>query len=82
VGSQRLTAELRHGQGSVDENKFKKSLQFFLLLEVEIQGLFIQLKPILGIFLRGFSPSSCPRHSLKVLLLLKAMCLFEVFTQL
>jgi hypothetical protein len=36
--------------------------------EVEIQVSFIQFKPILDIFLRGFSLSS-PQHSLKVLLL-------------
>jgi hypothetical protein len=43
---------------------------------------FIQLKPILDIFLRGFSLSSCPPHSLKVLLLLNSTCLFEVCNQL
>jgi hypothetical protein len=30
---------------------------------------FIQIKTILDFFLRGFSISSCPQHSLKVLLL-------------
>jgi hypothetical protein len=38
---------------------------------------FIQLKPILDIFLRGFSLSSCPQHSLKALLLLNPMCLLK-----
>jgi hypothetical protein len=46
----------------------------------------IHLKPILDIFLRGFSLSSCPQHSLKVLLLysrllLNPTCLFKVCTQ-
>jgi hypothetical protein len=35
---------------------------------------FIQLKPILDIFLRGFSLSTSPQHSLKALLLLNPMC--------
>jgi hypothetical protein len=37
----------------------------------------MQLKSILDIFLRGFSPSSCPQRSLKVLLLLNPMCLLK-----
>jgi hypothetical protein len=32
----------------------------------------------LDIFMRGFSLSSCPQHSLKVLLLLNPMCLSKV----
>jgi hypothetical protein len=36
--------------------------QLLRLSEAEVQGLpFIQLKPILDIFLRGFSLSSCPQ---------------------
>jgi hypothetical protein len=37
----------------------------------------IQLKPILDIFLSGFSLSSCPQHSLKVFLLLNPTCLVQ-----
>jgi hypothetical protein len=37
----------------------------------------IQLQPILDIFLRGFSLSSCPQHSPKVLLLLNLICLLK-----
>jgi hypothetical protein len=45
------------------------SLQIFLpLSEAEIHGPYIQLKPILDIFLRDFSLSNCSGHSLKVLL--------------
>jgi hypothetical protein len=45
----------------------KKSLQQFLTLsEAEIQVSFIQFKPILDIFLRGFSLSSCPQYHLRV----------------
>jgi hypothetical protein len=36
---------------------------------------FIQLKPILDKFLWGFSLSSCPQHSLKILTLLNSTCL-------
>jgi hypothetical protein len=47
----------------------KISLQQFLpLSEAEIQGLLHPAEANLGYFLRGFSLSSCPRHSLKVLL--------------
>jgi hypothetical protein len=54
-------------------NKKKMSPhKFLLLLEAEIQ-----LKPILDIFLRGFSLSSCPQQSLKVLLLLNPTCLLK-----
>jgi hypothetical protein len=50
--------------------KIKKSLQQFLpLSEAEIQGLLQPTQANLGYFLRGFSLSSCPQHSLKVLLL-------------
>jgi hypothetical protein len=38
---------------------------------------FTQLKPILQIFLRSFSLSSCLRHSLEVLLPLSTMCLLK-----
>jgi hypothetical protein len=38
---------------------------------------FIELKPILDIFLHGFSHSSCPQHSLKVLLPLNPICLLK-----
>jgi hypothetical protein len=41
--------------------------------EADIQG----LKPVLYIFLCGFSLSSCPQHSLKVLLLLNPLCLLK-----
>jgi hypothetical protein len=53
-----------------------------LCQELKSRVSFIQLKPVLDIFLRGFSLSSCPQHSLRVLLLLNAMCLFKVCTQL
>jgi hypothetical protein len=39
----------------------------------------MQLKPVLDIFLRGFSLSSCPQHRLKGLLLLNPMCVFKVY---
>jgi hypothetical protein len=52
----------------------KKSLQQFLpLSEAEIQGLLHPAHPVLDIFLRGFSLSSCPQHNLKVLLLLNPL---------
>jgi hypothetical protein len=52
-------------------------LKTIKIQEAEIQGSFVQLKPILDIFLRGSSLSSCPQHSLKVLLLLNATCLLK-----
>jgi hypothetical protein len=68
----------------------KESLQQCLpLSEAEMQGLLHpgQTRPVLHIFLRGFSLSTCPQHSLKVLLLesfliLNFMCrLLKVCTQ-
>jgi hypothetical protein len=56
-----------------------KTLMYSLYLktikgqETEIQGLH-PAHPILDIFLRGFSLSSCPQQSLKVLLLLNSLC--------
>jgi hypothetical protein len=38
---------------------------------------FIHLNPILDILLRGFSLSSCPKHSLKVFLFLNVTCLLK-----
>jgi hypothetical protein len=38
---------------------------------------FIWLKPVLNNFLRGVSVSNCHQHSLKVLLLLNAVCLLK-----
>jgi hypothetical protein len=46
--------------------------QFLALSEVEMQ-----LKPVLDIYLRGFSLSSCPQHSLKVLVHLNVVCLLK-----
>jgi hypothetical protein len=66
---------------TADENKRKKMslLQFLPLSEAETRVSFIQLKPILGIFLFGFSLSIYPQHSLKALwlelfLLLNPVC--------
>jgi hypothetical protein len=50
---------------------------FFLCWKLKSRVSFIQLKPILDILLHGFSLSSCPQHSLKVLLLLNPMCLLK-----
>jgi hypothetical protein len=50
---------------------------FFLCQKLKSRVSFIQLKPVLDIFLRGFSLFSCPQHSLKLLLLLNAMCLLK-----
>jgi hypothetical protein len=54
--------------GSADENKLKKyhCRNFFLCQKLKSRFSFTQLKPILDIFLFGFSLSSCPQHSLKV----------------
>jgi hypothetical protein len=41
----------------------------FLCQKLKSMVFLIQLKPVLDIFLRSFSLSSCPQHSLKVLLL-------------
>jgi hypothetical protein len=41
---------------------------------------FIKVEPILDIFLCGVSPSSCPQHSLKVLLLLNHMCVESMYS--
>jgi hypothetical protein len=41
--------------------------------KLESRASFIQLKPVLDILLRSFSLSTCPQHSLKVLLLLNSM---------
>jgi hypothetical protein len=54
------------------------NLKSITIAEAEIQVSFIQLKPILDIFLRGFSLSSCPQHRLKVLLLLNPMSFFKL----
>jgi hypothetical protein len=43
--------------------------KFFLYQKLKSRVSFVQLKPILDLFLRGFNLSSCPQHSLKVLLL-------------
>jgi hypothetical protein len=55
---------------SADENKKNYHCSNFFLCQKLKSRIFIQLKPILDIFLRGFSLSSCPQDSLKVLLLL------------
>jgi hypothetical protein len=61
----------------------KISLQQFLpLSEAEMRVSFIQLMPILDIFLRGFSLSSCSQHSLKRPLAPKPHVSFKVCTQL
>jgi hypothetical protein len=62
---------------NADENKKYHCSNFFFRQKLKSWSPFIQLKPILDIFLRGFSPSSCPQHSLKVLLLLNPMCLLK-----
>jgi hypothetical protein len=49
-------------------NKKYHYSHFFLCQKLKSRVSFIQLKPILDILLRGFSLSSCPQHSLKVLL--------------
>jgi hypothetical protein len=49
---------------------------FYFCQQLKSVVTFIQRKPILGILLRGFSLSSCPQHSMKVLFLLNPMCLF------
>jgi hypothetical protein len=46
---------------------------FFLCQKLQCKVSFIRLKPILDIFLHGFRLSSCPHHSLKVLLLLNLL---------
>jgi hypothetical protein len=43
--------------------------KIFLSQKLKSRISFIQLKPILDISLHSFSLSSCPQHSLKVLLL-------------
>jgi hypothetical protein len=58
--------------------KIKISLQ----QKLKSRDSFIQLKPMLDIFLRGFSLLSVRQHSLKVLLLLNLRCLFKVRTEL
>jgi hypothetical protein len=65
--------------GSADENNLEKyhCSNFFLCQELKSRVSFIQLKPILDISLRGFSLSSCPQHSLKVLLLLNPVCVLK-----
>jgi hypothetical protein len=50
---------------------------FFLCEKLQSITSFIQLKPILDTFLRGFSLSSCPQRSQKVLLLLNPICLLK-----
>jgi hypothetical protein len=50
-------------------NKKYHCSNFFLCQKLKSRASFIQLKTILNIFLRGFSLSSCPQHSLKLLLL-------------
>jgi hypothetical protein len=51
-------------------NKKNHCDNLFLCQKLKSRVSFIQLKPVLDIFLRGFSLSSCPQHGLKVLLLL------------
>jgi hypothetical protein len=65
-----------------DYKKFKYALYFktIQLQAAEIQVPFIQLKPILYIFLCGFSLSSCPQHSLRVVFPLKRKRLLEYVT--
>jgi hypothetical protein len=46
-------------------------------LQLKSRVSFSQMKPILDIFLCGSSLSSCPQHSLKVLLLLNPTCLLK-----
>jgi hypothetical protein len=58
---------------SADENKEEMSLQSLYLKTIRNKKLKCSLlhpaQANLGYFLRGFSLSSCPQHSLKVLLL-------------
>jgi transcription initiation factor IIE alpha subunit len=44
----------------------KKEINFFLCQRLKSRVSFTQQKPILDIFLSGFSLSSCPQHSLTV----------------
>jgi hypothetical protein len=53
--------------------------QFLPLSEAEIQVSFIQVKPVLGVFLLGLSLSSCPQHSLKALFFLNPLFLLKYF---
>jgi hypothetical protein len=51
---------------SSGENKTYLCSNFFLCQKLISSVSFVQLRPMLDIFLRGFDPSSWPRHSLKV----------------
>jgi hypothetical protein len=63
-------------------NKKNHCHNIFLGQYLKSRTSFIQLKPILDISLRGFSLSSCPQHSLKVLLLLNPTRLLKACAQL
>jgi hypothetical protein len=79
-GKKKLRKEINgkfNNTGSADEKKIYHCSNFFLCQKLKSRVSLIQLKPILDIFLHGFSLSSCPKHSLKDLLLLNSMCLFK-----
>jgi hypothetical protein len=58
-------------------NKKNHYSYLFLCQKLKSRVSLMQLKPILNIFLRSFSLSSCPQHSLKVHLLLNPTCLLK-----
>jgi hypothetical protein len=65
----------------INEEKYQCS-NLFLCQKLKSRVSFIHLQPVLDIFLRGFSLSNCPQHSLKVLLvqsllLLNPICLLK-----
>jgi hypothetical protein len=62
-------------------NKKYHCSNFFLCQKMNSRVSFSQLKPILDIFLRGFSLSSCPQSNLKVLFAPKRYVSFKVCTQ-
>jgi hypothetical protein len=61
----------------MDINKKISCSNIFLCHKLKCRVSFVQLKPILDIFLLGSSLSSCSEHSLKLLLLLNATCLLK-----
>jgi hypothetical protein len=71
----RKQTNTRFNMGNVAEN-------FFLCQKLKSRVSSFQLKPILDIFMFGFSLSRCPQHGLKVLFLPNAMCPFTASTQL
>jgi hypothetical protein len=73
--------------GNAGEDKKYHGYNFSLFQKLKSRASFIQLKPILDIFLRVFSLSNCPQHSLKVPLALihlapKCRVSFKVCAQL